>query len=238
MEEQARLMGAQIFYEEITGFELGGGVKRTVTKKGAYESRAVILAMGAMRRKLGIPGEGAFLGKGLSYCATCDGAFFRKKEVAVVGGGDSALEDAIFLSNLCDKVYLIHRRDEFRAASYLQQRLLGIKNITIIYDTVVEKLEGEGSLSGLGIRDVKTGERQSLPVRGVFAAVGTAPQTAILGGALETDEGGYIVAPESCATALRGVYAAGDIRKKPLRQIVTATADGANAANSALEILD
>jgi thioredoxin reductase (NADPH) len=236
-EEHARAAGVQIVTEEITGFALAGGIKRTTTKKGVYESHAVILAMGAKRRHLVIPGEAALAGRGVSYCATCDGAFFRKKNVAVIGGGNSAVGDAIYLSNLCDKVYLIHRRDEFRAENYLQQQLLGIKNIQIIYDTVPERIVGENAVEKIELKDIKTGETSTLPISGVFVAVGTSPQTEILHGALKLDEGGYIIAPESCKTELRGVYAAGDIREKPFRQIVTAAADGANAANSAMEIL-
>jgi thioredoxin reductase (NADPH) len=236
MEEQSRMAGADIVFEEITGFELDGGLKRTLTKNAVYESRTVILAMGAARRKLGVSGEAGFVGRGVSYCATCDGSFFRKKQVAVVGGGDSALEDAIYLSNLCDKIYLIHRRDKFRASSYLQQQLLAIKNIQIIYDTVLESIEGENSVNKINIKDVKTGEKDTLEVSGVFIAVGTDPQTKLLRGKLAIDESGYIAAPESCETELRGVFVAGDIRKKPMRQIVTAVADGANAANSALAI--
>jgi thioredoxin reductase (NADPH) len=236
LEEQARALGAQLVFEEITGFELDGGVKRTITKKGAYDSSAVILAMGAERRHLGVLGEADYAGRGVSYCSTCDGAFFRKKVVAVVGGGNSAVGDAVYLSNLCEKVYLIHRRDEFRAEKYLQQQLLGIKNIQIIFDTIIEGVTGEKSVENINIKDVKTGETSKLATGGVFVSVGTVPQTGLLRGELPLDESGYIIAPESCKTPLRGVYAAGDIRAKPLRQIITAAADGANAVHSAMEI--
>ena len=236
MEEHVRSVGAEIAYEEITNFEFEGGIKRTVTKKGVYESKAIILAMGAERKKLGVPGENEFIGKGVSYCATCDGAFYRKKVVAVIGGGDTAVGDAIYLSNLCDEVYIIHRRDEFRASKFLQQQLLGIKNIKVVYDTVVEGIIGEKTVEKLSLKDVRTGEKDTLPVAGAFIAVGTEPRTGLVRDKLKLDDFGYIVAPESCKTEIRGIYAAGDIRAKELRQIVTAAADGANAVHSSLEI--
>jgi thioredoxin reductase (NADPH) len=236
MEKHARDAGAGIIYDEITDFELEGGVKRVIAKGGSYESRALIIALGAARRLLGVPGEAELTGRGVSYCATCDGAFFRGKTVAVVGGGNSAVGDAIYLSNICSDVCLIHRRDEFRAEKYLQQQLMAIKNIHIMYDTVVTKINGGQRVESIETRDVKSGETKNVEVSGVFAAVGMVPQTQLLKDKLKLDEAGYIPAGEDCRTAIRGVYAAGDIRTKALRQIITAAADGASAANSALEL--
>ena len=236
MEKHARDVGAQIVYDDITGFELGDGIKRTLAKGGIYESHALILALGAGRRLLGIPGEAEFTGQGVSYCATCDGAFFRGKVAAVVGGGNSAVSNAIYLSNVCSDVCLIHRRSEFRAEKYLQQQLMAIKNVHIMYDTVVEKINGGQKVESVDTRDVKTGDKHNIPLSGVFVAIGMTPQTQLVRDKLELDGNGYIKACEDCRTALRGVYAAGDIRAKPLRQIVTAVADGANAVNSALEL--
>lgn len=236
-EEHARSAGAEIVYGEISGFELAGDIKRTLLKDQTFESRAVILAMGAKRRKLGVPGEETFAGKGVSYCATCDGAFFRKKTVAVVGGGDAAVGDAAFLAGLCEKVILIHRRDTLRAAPASLQRLEKQPNVEMMLNCVVERIDGEKTVERLIVRNLKSGETTEMPVSGLFVAVGSVPETGLLRGAIALDKDGLIPAPESGLTELPGVFAAGDIRAKPLRQIVTAAADGANAASAALEYL-
>lgn len=192
----------------------------------------MILATGAIHRKLGIPGEEELGGAGVSYCATCDGAFFRNKVTAVIGGGDVAVEDAIFLARMCSKVYLIHRRNELRAAKSLQESLFAQENVEILWDTVADSIEGEGSVERLKITNVKTGEKSELALQGVFIAVGISPESRAFEGLVDMDHG-YIKAGEDGVTSVPGIFAAGDVRTKPLRQIVTAAADGANAVTSA-----
>lgn len=209
-----------------------------VTDQGEVKTRTVLAATGASHAKLGIPGEEELTGMGVSYCATCDGAFFRGKVTAVVGGGDVAVEDAVFLARTCEKVYLIHRRDELRAAAVLQKEVMSLSNVEILWDTVVKRIEGTEQVQALVLENVKTGESRILPVDGVFVAVGIIPSGDILKGMVEQDEKGYVLAGEDCMTSVSGVFAAGDIRKKKLRQVVTAVADGANAVTSVLEYLN
>lgn len=237
LEKHAEAVGAQIVYGEVSAFSLDDDVKRVQAGSQTYEARAVVLAMGAERRLLGAPGEQEFAGRGVSYCATCDGNFFRKKTVAVVGGGNSALEDAAYLANLCEKVYVVHRRDAFRAEGYLQRKLDGLANVEKVFNADVRRIEGEQAVTGLDIRDKKTDQARTLAVNGVFVAVGTRPRTELLNDVLPLDKGGYVEADETCVTPLPGVFVAGDIRKKTLRQLVTAAADGANAANAAIHYL-
>ena len=206
--------------------------KVVVSDKGEYETKAVVLATGATHAKLGVPGEKEHTGMGVSYCATCDGAFFKKRTVAVVGGGDVALEDAIYLSRFANKVYLIHRRNEFRGAKILQQEALANEKIEPIYDTIVKEISGGDAVEELSLLNVKTNEASVLPVNGVFLAVGIHANTDGIKGLPDRNEAGYIIADETCATSIPGVYAAGDVRTKPLRQVATAVADGANAINS------
>ena len=207
----------------------GGKLHMVKTKKGDFCAKAVLLATGAAYAKLGVEGEEELTGMGVSYCATCDGAFFRNRTVAVIGGGDVAVEDAIFLARTCGKVYLVHRRDELRAAKILQEKVKGLPNVEILWDTVVGKIKGEEQVDGITLRNVKTGEEKNLPVDGVFIAVGIRPNTEAFAGVADLDEKGYLVAGEDCATTTPGIYAAGDVRTKMLRQVVTAVADGANA---------
>ncbi len=207
------------------------------TDDGILHTKTVVAAMGAVHAKLGIPGEEELSGKGVSYCATCDGAFFRGRVTAVIGGGDVALEDAAFLARSCEKVYLIHRRDEFRAARILQDEVRSLPNVEIIYDTVAEKIEGEDQVRGLLLKNVKTNETRELPVDGVFIAVGILPDSALLKETVACDRRGYVLAGEDTVTDVPGIFAAGDIRSKKLRQIVTAVADGANAISSVSEYL-
>jgi thioredoxin-disulfide reductase len=215
------------------GRAVSGPVWKKVTgRRGEYLARTVIIASGATHRKLDVPGEAELAGKGISYCATCDGAFFKKKVTAVVGGGDVALEDAIFLSRMCRQVYLIHRRDELRGAKTLQEKVLSLENVTVIWDCVVEQILGEQRVEGLALRNVKTGDTSRLDVDGVFIAVGITPNSGAFAELLELEHG-YIRADENGDTGIPGVYAAGDVRAKQLRQIVTAVADGANAVTSA-----
>lgn len=227
--EHAEKMETEFVTAEVTGIAEEEEIKRVLTDKGEYETKTIILATGANHRKLGVPGEEELCGMGVSYCATCDGAFFRGRTVAVVGGGDVALEDALFLERACKKVYLIHRRNEFRGAKVLQEQVAQAENIEVIWDTVVEEIKGDGQVQALALFDKKKEEKSELPVDGVFIAVGIEPNTAQIEDAVELDEGGYIIAGENTKTSVQGIFAAGDVRTKPLRQVVTAAADGANA---------
>ncbi len=210
-----------------------GDKKIVRTDKEELETKSIILATGAHHALLGVPGEEELSGMGVSYCATCDGAFFRKKVVAVVGGGDVALEDAIYLARTSAKVYLIHRRDELRGTKVLQEELLAMENVEVLYSHVVKEICGEDSVEKLILEDVKTGEKKELPVNGVFIAVGIHPDSELVKGIVEMDQAGYVIADETCVSSCPGIFAAGDVRKKPIRQVVTAVADGANAATSA-----
>lgn len=226
-------LGVEFKEVSATAIRDQGGSRIVVTEAGELEAKAVILATGAVHAHLNVPGEEELAGMGVSYCATCDGAFFRDKTVAVAGGGDVALEDAIYLARTCRKVYLIHRRDEFRGAALLQEEVKSLSNVEILYSHTVEEIQGEGAVENLRVRNGKTGEISDLNVAGIFVAVGIRPVTDLVRGLLSLDEGGYIPAGEDCATELPGLFAAGDVRRKPLRQIITAVADGANAAVSA-----
>lgn len=208
------------------------GRKAVICENGRYYGKTVVIATGARHQNLGAPGEAELTGMGVSYCATCDGAFFRNRTVAVVGGGDVALEDAIFLARSCEKVYLIHRRDELRGAKSLQETVFKQDNIEILWDTVVEEITGEGRVERLRIKNKKTLKERELSVQGVFIAVGIVPNSQWFEGLVDMEKG-YIKAGEDGRTSAPGIFAAGDVRTKPLRQIVTAAADGANAVISA-----
>lgn len=235
--EHAETMGAQFAEGEVSKLHLAGELKEVVTEKKTYQARAVIIAAGATHAKLGVPGEEELTGKGVSYCATCDGAFFRNRVTAVVGGGDVAAEDAVFLARFCKKVYVIHRRDSLRAAEILQKKLFSLPNVELIWDTVVEKINGTEQVESILTVNKKTGFTKELAVDGVFIAVGILPQSEAFAGLVQTDEKGYFVAGEDCRTNIEGVFAAGDVRTKKLRQVVTAVADGANAVTSVQEYL-
>ena len=230
--EHADKLGAPFLEAEVTGIT-DGEVKIVHTTEGDYETSALIVATGAHHAHLGVPGEEELSGMGVSYCATCDGAFFRGKTVAVVGGGDVALEDAIYLTRFCEKVYLIHRRDELRGAHVLQEQLKALPTAEILYSHVVREIQGEDSVTGVLLEDLKSGSMRTLPVDGVFVAVGIHPETELVQGLVECDEAGYVLAGEDGVTSVPGIYVAGDVRKKPLRQVVTAVADGANAVTAA-----
>ena len=236
--EQAAELGAEICMEQVTQVQLTGEVKTVFTTGGAYEGRTVIIANGAKRRKLGCDGEERLQGKGVSYCATCDGAFFKGKDVAIVGGGNTALEDALFLSNNCRKVYLVHRRDTFRGSKILSDAVKARENIEILYDSVPQAILGEQKVEAVRIRNKKEDSLRDYPVSAVFVAVGLEPENQMFASALDLDEAGYFIADETCATKIPGVYVAGDSRKKLLRQIVTAAADGAVAAFQAANYLN
>lgn len=226
-------LGVEFKEAEVKNVRPGGQLMTVVTTGGELEARTVILATGAVHAHLNVPGEEELSGMGVSYCATCDGAFFKDRKVAVVGGGDVALEDAIYLARTCEKVYLIHRRDEFRGAAVLQEELKRLPNVEILYSHTVEEIQGENAVENLRIKDLKTGGLSDLNVAGVFIAVGIHPNTEPVRECLKLDESGYIQAGEDCATEVPGLFAAGDVRKKPIRQIITAVADGANAAVAA-----
>ena len=231
--EHANKLGARVVQDEVVQVELSGNVKKVVCEEETYEARCVILASGAHHRTLEVPGEEELRGAGVSYCATCDGAFFRGRTVAVVGGGDAALEDAIFLARMCEKVYIVHRRDKLRGAKRLQERLQALENIEFVWNSETVAIEGNAQVEALRLRQTKTGEERRLDVDGVFIAVGIAPESELYAGQLELDEQGYIRADESGQTSVPGVFAAGDVRTKALRQILTAASDGANCVASA-----
>lgn len=229
--EHADGLGATFVEDEVLKIEADGEIKKVICENNTYETKTVIIATGASHRKLGVLGEEELAGLGVSYCATCDGAFFKNKITAVVGGGDVALEDAIFLARLCKKVYLIHRRDELRGAKSLQKKLFSLDNVEMVWDSVVDEIKGSDHVESVSVSNVKTKEKKDLQVDGVFIAVGISPNTQGFEG-LARMENGYFVAGEDCATSVPGIFAAGDVRTKQLRQIVTAVSDGANAVAS------
>lgn len=225
-------LGAEVVNAQVLSVRMDGEKKIVTTQKGVYEAKTLIIATGAKHRRLGIPGEDKLVGMGVSYCATCDGAFFKGKTVAVVGGGDVALEDALFLARGSEKVYLVHRRDQFRGAKILQEKVKEASNIEPVLDSVVTEIKGEGQVSSI-LLNSKNGESRELEVQGVFIAVGIEPNSSAVKDLVAQDAGGYIVAGEDTKTSVEGVFAAGDVRTKQLRQVLTAAADGANAVTSA-----
>lgn len=228
MESHAKKCGVTMMYGEVQKVELEGKVKKVITSQGEMECRSVVFATGARRRELGVPGEKELAGRGVSYCATCDGGFFRGKTTAVVGGGNTALEDALYLSKICQKVYLIHRRDSFRGEMALQRAVKADPKIEILYNAQVEAISGSTKVENITV--VQQEGKQQLPVDGVFIAVGMQPVTELLKDSGLLDEQGYVKAGEDCRTAIPGVYAIGDLRTKQVRQVITAAADGAVAA--------
>ena len=233
----AAKFGVEPTYSSVLSLTLAGREKLIVTPEGEARYDAVILCMGAAPRKLGLPREEALTGAGLSYCATCDGAFYRGKDVIVVGGGDTAISDAIYLSTLCRRVYVVHRRDELRASAALADAAKRTENIEFVWNSVPEAILGEDAVAGLAVRNVKDGAVRELAAAGLFAAVGVTPRSELVLGELALSANGAILTDSRCKTDLDGVYAAGDVRDTPLRQVVTACADGAIAATSALEYL-
>lgn len=233
--EHADRMGAEFEEADVTGIAVEGDKRIVKTRQRDFEAKAIIIATGAAHRKLEVPGEERLAGRGISYCATCDGAFFRNKTVAVIGGGDVAVEDAIFLARVCEKVYVVHRREELRAARILQERLFELPNVELVWNSTVNEILGNEQVSGISIHNRKDGQDRTLSVDGVFIAVGIVPNTEVFLDVVDADQGGYLAAGEDCATSVPGVFAAGDVRTKKLRQIVTAVADGANAVASVQE---
>ena len=233
IENHARKFGLEIQYDEIRELQLEGPVKKVLTDNKVYEAKAVILAMGAEPRKLGLDKEEEFRGRGVSYCATCDGAFFKDKDVAVVGGGDTAAEDALFLAQYVNKVYLIHRRDALRATKIIADRVLANEKIEKVWDSVVTGVYGDDKVTGIEVENVKTRAKKEIKLDGIFIAIGVIPNSELVQGKVEMNESNYILTDDSMRTNVPGVFAAGDIRQKPLLQLVTAAADGAIAAYSA-----
>ena len=231
--KHAEQLGAEFIEDVISSVRADDGIYIVSGAKEEYRTRTVVFATGAHRSKLGIPGEEEFTGRGVSYCATCDGAFFRNKETVVIGGGDMAVEDAVYLAGLCSHVTLVHRRDELRAARSVQDALFAKENVTLAWNTIPDEVIGEQVVKALRVHNKETGETGELPVSGVFIAVGMKPDSALAEGLCDLDEKGYIIAREDCVTSAPGIYAAGDVRTKNLRQVITAVSDGACAVTSA-----
>ena len=236
LEEQARNFGAEIIYEEAVEI-IDGDIKTVKTAENQYNTKTVIIASGANPKKLSVKGEDKFIGRGVSFCATCDAPFYKNKTAAVIGGGDSAVQEAIYLAKFASSVTLIHRRDKFRAAKVLQDKMFAVQNISIIYDTVPEEIIGGEKIEKLIVSNVKTGEKTELKVDGVFVFVGHLPNTLFLKN-IALNENGYIITDENMKTSAAGIFACGDARKKELRQVVTAASDGAQAAVSAQHYIE
>ncbi|MBQ9383418.1 MAG: thioredoxin-disulfide reductase [Ruminiclostridium sp.] len=234
--EQATGLGAEVVFERVT--EIKDGTEKTVvTAENTYTAKAVIIATGSQNRKLGIEGERELVGRGVSYCATCDGAFFRNKKVAVMGGGNTALEDALYLADLAETVYLIHRRGEFRGDEATVNALKERQNIKFVLNSTVTKLIADKRLTAIEVTDKNTGAVTKLDVNGLFVAIGRTPENQPFEDLIKLDEAGYIAAGEDCITNVPGIFAAGDNRTKSLRQLVTAAADGAAAATAAVQYI-
>jgi thioredoxin reductase (NADPH) len=238
MELQMREYDVEVISQPVERIELANRKKVIYTPEGVYYADAVIIATGVKPRKLGVPGEDRFIGRGVSFCATCDGAFFRDKVVAVIGGGDSAIQEAIFLTRFASKVYVVHRRNELRATRIMQEAAFGNSKIEFVWDTVVAEIQGDQVVTLLRLKNARSGELSDLRVDGVFVYVGNDPNTGLVSELVSLDEQGYIKTDESMATLIPGVYAAGDVRRKSLRQIVTAASDGAVAASSCVKYLE
>lgn len=238
MQNGAEKFGAKTKYTEVIKTELGGQIKRIVTDEGEFLSRTVVIATGANPRELGVKGEEDLVGRGIHYCAHCDGRFYKDKTVMVVGGGNSAVADALYLSHLAKKVYVVHRRDSLRATKIYHEPLLKAENVEFIWNsTVADYVLQDGRLVGVKLKNVKSGEESERSLDGLFVSIGRKPATELFKNELSLDESGYIVADETTKTNIDGVYAAGDVRTKALRQVVTAVSDGATAAHFAEEYI-
>lgn len=230
-EEHADMFGIQKFpMEEIQSVDLTSEIKTVTTLNGEFKAKSIIIATGAQSKKLGVEGEKEFVGRGVSYCAVCDGAFYKDKVVAVVGGGNAAVEEAGYLTKFASKVYLIHRRDELRADKIVQERAFKNEKLEFIYDTVVNKINGDGVVKSATIENVKTHEVKDLVIDGIFPYIGFEPNADLFAGQVKQDKNGFIMVDEAMQTSVKGVYAIGDVRVTPLRQVITAAADGAIAA--------
>ncbi len=238
MEEQAKRFGMEAISDEVVEVGSGKDLKRVKTYEGEYLCRALIICTGAEYRKLGVPGEEKFKGRGISYCATCDGAFFRDSRIIVVGGGDSALTEALFLTKFVKELIIIHRRDALRATKIYQERALNNPKIKFLWNSVVQEIKGDSVVRSVVVKNVKSGEVKEVETEGAFLFIGLIPRTQFLKDLVQRDEAGYIVTDENCETSVKGIFAAGDCRKKLLRQISTSVGDGATAAFAAEKYLE
>lgn len=238
MQAGAERFGVKTEYAVVTDVDFSDKIKKVETTNGTYYGKTVVIATGANPCKLGIEKENEFTGKGVHYCAHCDGRFYKGKTVAVVGGGNSAVQDALYLSRLAEKVYIIHRRDKLRAEKIYQESLNKAENIEFLWDSKVEEICTDERVTGLKIRNVKTDEEKEINCQALFVSIGRSPETLFLKGKIDLDENGYIIADETTRTNVNGVFAVGDVRTKPLRQIITATSDGAVAVHFAEKILE
>lgn len=237
MEDQAKDFGVEIKYENVISVNLKNKVKSIQSEKETYCARSVVISTGANERKLGIENEDNLIGKGLSYCATCDGNFYKGKDVAIVGGGNSAIADLLALKNIANKIYLIYRGDKLKASKIYLDSLKSMQNLTILYNTVINKVNVNQKIESLDLLNTKSNEISNLKIDGLFIAIGRVPNTELFKGQLNLDENNYIIADETTKTNIEGVFAVGDVRSKALRQIVTATSDGANCSKSIEEYL-
>ena len=237
-EKQAARFGVEFEYDTVTSLDVAGAVKRVVCEDGAYTSKAVIIASGGEHNKLGVPGEVEFWGKGVSYCATCDGNFFRGMDVAVIGGGDAAMDEGLYLTRMTSKVTVVHRRDALRASKILQRRAFDNPKMEFVWDTVVEKIEGNGEVDAMTLKNLKTGEASRVPVQGVFIFIGFHPVNDFMQGAVELDNAGHVVANLQMETSVPGVFAAGDVRQFSDRQLANAVGDGVAAALAAYRYIE
>ena len=238
MSEQVAALGAELEFTKVTAVKKDGENKIVVTEDGEIPCRSVILAAGVTHRHLGVPREEELVGAGVSYCAVCDGAFFKGSDVAVVGGGSTALQDAVFLSEYCSHVYVIHRRDEFRGERHLVESLRARDNVTFVLDSVVTEIKGEEAVESVALLNKKTGETSELKIEGIFIAVGQKPNNDPFEDIVKLNEEGYILAAEDCMTSCPGIFAAGDCRTKEVRQLTTAAADGSVAALAACRYIE
>ncbi len=237
LEEHLKSTGMEITFEEVSELNLKGVLKKVITTENEYQARAVILSMGANPRMLGVPGEAELRGRGVSYCATCDGAFFRDREVVVVGGGDTACDEALYLAGLCSKVYLVHRRDKLRARGIIADKVKNHPKIEVVWDSTIEEFTADNVVTGVNVKNKISGEVSHIAASGVFIAVGIVPQTALVREQFGINEGDSIDTDLCMRTSIQGVYAVGDIRTTPLRQVITAAADGALAVYAVQEYL-
>ena len=238
MEEQAKRFGMETVNEEVLEVKLEGDTKRVQTSESSYLCEALIICTGTEYRKLGVPGETEFTGKGVSYCATCDGAFFKDSRIIVVGGGDSALTEALFLTKFVKDLTIIHRRDALRATKIYQEKAMANPKIKFLWNSVVQEIKGDTVVRAVVVKNVKTGEITEFETEGAFLFVGLLPRTQFLKGLVQMDEAGYIITDENCGTSVKGIFAAGDCRKKLLRQVATSVGDGATAAFAAEKYLE
>ena len=230
MEEQAKRFELEVVSQDVVEVKLEGDKKVVKTEEGSYLCEALIICTGTEYRKLGVPGEKEFAGKGVSYCATCDGAFFKDSQIVVVGGGDSALTEALYLTKFVKELTIVHRRDALRGTKIYQERVFANPKIKLLWNSVIQEIKGDSVVRSVIVKNVKTGEVNEHPIEGAFLFVGLLPRTQFLKGLVNIDEAGYIITDENCETSVKGIFAAGDCRKKLLRQVATAVGDGATAA--------